>query len=248
LGLFGRGSAVFGGFVANHFSVNWSLLFLNPYKTDRNYMKNLSRLPYNPVSDLPESSLEAAYASIEWALSGSRQPIVTTNFKPYSAVLLHALTRFIPDIPVLWIDTQFNTEATLDYVKELSSLLALNLKTYQPDYSRDQIEVRFNGIPELGSKSHSAFTEMVKLNPFKRALRDHNPDLWFTNIRKGQTAHRDSLDIVSISNHGILKVSPFYYWSSKQLAEYAEQYDLPLEWNHNDPTKGEPHRECGIQF
>lgn len=208
----------------------------------------LSKQPYNPVENLPKSSLEAAYAAIEWGLAGSNQPIVTTNFKPYSAVLLHALTQFIPDIPVLWVDTQFNTRATLDYVRELTTLLSLNLKTYRPAYDRKEIEVCFGGIPDPASENHAAFTKMVKLDPFRKALKENEPDLWFTNIRKGQTAHRDSLDIVSYGKQGIVKVSPFYYWNSKQLAGYAKQHRLPLEWNHYDPTKGEPQRECGIQL
>ncbi len=30
--------------------------------------------------------------------------IVTTNFRPYEAVILHLATQVQPDIPVLWVD------------------------------------------------------------------------------------------------------------------------------------------------
>ena len=39
------------------------------------------------------------------------------------------------------------------------------------------------------------FTEIVKLEPFRRALKEHNPEIWFTNIRVRQTQYRNYQDI-----------------------------------------------------
>jgi phosphoadenosine phosphosulfate reductase len=74
------------------------------------------------------------------------------------------------------------------------------------------------------------------------------PDVWFTNLRKGQTAFRDGLDIVSKSKDGILKVSPFYHWSDQDLDVYLTQQDLPNEFTYYDPTKVEDNRECGLHI
>ena len=35
--------------------------------------------------------------------------VVTTNFRPGEAVILHLITQQQPDIPVLWIDHGYNT-------------------------------------------------------------------------------------------------------------------------------------------
>jgi phosphoadenosine phosphosulfate reductase len=93
---------------------------------------------------------------------------------------------------------------------------------------------------------HQIFTEQVKLEPFNRAMAEHKPDVWFTNLRKGQTAFRDNIGIVSISKDGVLKVSPFYHWSDEQLDNYLRLYQLPNEFTYFDPTKVLENRECGL--
>ena len=104
------------------------------------------------------------------------------------------------------------------------------------------------GIPDIDDPRHSEFTRQVKLEPFRRAIKEHQPDVWFTNIRKGQTAFRDSLDMLSISKEGILKVSPFFHWNDTQLEAYLRQHKLPNEQNYYDPTKVFKNRECGIHL
>ena len=102
------------------------------------------------------------------------------------------------------------------------------------------------GIPSVEDPQHKVFTEQVKLEPFKRAMSEHQPDVWFTNLRKGQTAFRDSIDIVSQDADGILKVSPFYDWSDEQLDGYLALNKLPNEFKYFDPTKVLGNRECGL--
>ena len=79
-------------------------------------------------------------------------------------------------------------------------------------------------------------------------MAEHQPEIWFTNLRKGQTAFRDSIGVVSFSKEGILKVSPFYNWSDEDLDEYLEEHNLPNEFKYFDPTKVESNRECGLHI
>lgn len=182
---------------------------------------------------------------ISWAISNGKKPVVTTNFRPYEVAILHAVTDVDTDIPVIWCDTGYNTPNTYNHAEELISRLGLNVKLYVPRQTsahRDAVM----GIPQIDDPLHSVFTEQVKLEPFRRAMEEHKPDVWFTNLRKGQTAHRDSLDVLSLSDDGILKVSPFYYWSDTQLDAYLREYSLPNEHKYFDPTKVLENRECGL--
>lgn len=182
---------------------------------------------------------------IAWAIQHGNTPLVTTNFRPYEVAILHAVTDVVPNIPVIWCDTGYNTPETYKHAEELMARLKLNIKLYVPAQTaayRDAVM----GIPHIDDPKHKLFTEQVKLEPFRRAMAVHQPDVWFTNLRKGQTAHRDSLDILSLDNNGLLKVSPFYYWSDMQLDAYLEEHDLPNEHKYFDPTKVLEHRECGL--
>jgi len=163
---------------------------------------------------------------VQWVLRLAKRPILTTNFGPRSASLVHLVSGAKNNIPVIWCDTGYNTLAT--YLSHREAV--------------------FGGIPMPSDPKHKVFTEQVKLEPFRRAIREHQPDVWFTNIRKGQTAYRDTLDILSFSKDGILKVSPFYYWADDRIERYLAQNDLPNETNYFDPTKVLQKRECGLQL
>ncbi len=182
---------------------------------------------------------------ISWAVQNAERPVVTTNFRPYEVAILNAVAEVRQDIPVIWCDTGYNTPNTYKHAGELIKRLCLNIDLYVPKQTsayRDSVM----GIPQIDDPKHEIFTEQVKLEPFRRAMKVHKPDVWFTNLRKGQTALRDSLDILSLSKDGVLKVSPFYYWSDTELDTYLTENNLPNEHNYFDPTKVLENRECGL--
>lgn len=182
---------------------------------------------------------------IDWAIENAKNAVVTTNFRPYEVAILNAVADVKKDIPVIWCDTGYNTPNTYKHAEEIIEKLGLNIDLYVPKQTsahRDSVM----GIPQIDDPKHAVFTEQVKLEPFKRAMAAHKPDVWFTNLRKGQTALRDSLDILSVSKDGVLKVSPFYHWSDAQLDAYLEEKQLPNEHKYFDPTKVLENRECGL--
>lgn len=182
---------------------------------------------------------------IEWALQQTTNAVVTTNFRPYEVNILHAVTAVNKDIKVIWCDTGYNTPNTYRHAEELIEKLGLNIHLYVPKQTSSHRDVVM-GIPGIEDPNHAIFTEQVKLEPFGRAMAEHKPEVWFTNLRKGQTALRNSLDIFSVSKDGVLKVSPFYHWEDAQLDTYLEENNLPNEHKYFDPTKVLENRECGL--
>jgi phosphoadenosine phosphosulfate reductase len=184
---------------------------------------------------------------VQWALNVAQTPIVTTNFRPYESAILHLVATVNPSIKVIWCDTGYNTPSTYKHAEELTELLALNIQLYIPKQTAAHRDVVL-GIPQVEDPKHQLFTEQVKLEPFKRAMTEHSPDVWFTNLRKGQTAFRDSIGILSRSADGVLKVSPFYQYSDADLDQYIADHQLPNEFNYFDPTKQLDNRECGLHL
>lgn len=184
---------------------------------------------------------------IKWVLSVAQRPIITTNFGPYSASLLHAVTSLKADIPVLWGDSGYNLAETYTYANTLQAQLGLNLKIYVPQYTRAYIDARFEEYM-ADEQGRTLFSQLVKIEPLQRAFNEHTPDIWFTNIRKEQTSFRKSLDIFSLSQSGILKVSPFYNYSKKELAAYLDTHQLPNQLRYFDPTKMFGQSECGLHL
>ena len=174
--------------------------------------------------------------------------IVTTNFRPFEAVILHMVTRSQPDVSVVWMDNGYNTEATYRFADAVTQQLGLNLKIYLPLRSRAHREAVNGATPALDDPRHAAFTNEVKLEPFTRALRETAPKVWFTAVRATDTAVRAQMDAVSINPDGLLKVAPLLHWSSKDLHAYCEKHGLPNNFDYVDPTKGEDNRECGLHL
>jgi phosphoadenosine phosphosulfate reductase len=189
-----------------------------------------------------------AQGLVKWAIDLGRPAIVTTNFRPFEAVILHMVTRVQPDVPVVWMDNGYNTEATYRFADEVTKQLALNLKIYVPRRSRAHREAVEGPVPALDDPRHAAFTEEVKLEPFARALRETAPQVWFTALRATDTAVRAQMDPVSINPDGLVKIAPLLHWSSKDLHTYCQAHGLPNNFDYVDPTKGEDNRECGLHL
>lgn len=183
---------------------------------------------------------------VEWTLAKAENPIITTNFRPYESAILHLVAKQKPDITVLWVDSGYNTRATYDFANKLIKDLNLNVVTYIPKQTSAHRDATMNGIPSVNNPLHDEFTEQVKLEPFRRALSELKPDVWFNAIRKDQTEFRQGLDVLSQSKDGVLKVAPLFYKNDQDLDAYLEQHNLPNEFDYFDPTKVEENRECGL--
>ena len=199
------------------------------------------------IIKLNEKWIEKAPKDIMlWGFEHSNNPILTTNFRPYEVAILHLCTSIMPELKIVWCDSGYNTKATYIYAEKIIADLNLNIHLYTPKQTSAHRKIFMGEVPEVDDPRHAEFTEQVKLEPFRRAMSEINPDLWITNLRKGQTAFRDGLDIISQTKKGLLKLSPFYHWSDKNLDVYMEKNSLTNEYDYFDPTKVDEKRECGL--
>ena len=188
---------------------------------------------------------------IEWAIGRAEgRAIVSTNFRPYEAVILHLVTQVQPDIPVLWVDHGYNREATYRHAEELKAKLGLNIQAFVPKLTAAHYDATHGGMPEPTEENEEAikaFSTVMKLEPFQRGMRELAPTVWLTALRKVQNPNRAELDIVSPDNNfNSLKVSPVFHWSDEQMEAYLAKHDLPNEWDYFDPAKADEKRECGL--
>jgi phosphoadenosine phosphosulfate reductase len=188
---------------------------------------------------------------VKWAIAQANgRAIVSTNFRPYEAVILHLVTQVQPDIPVLWVDHGYNRPATYHHAEQLKQQLKLNLKPFVPRMTAAHYDAMHGGAPEPTPENEErikSFSTVMKLEPFQRGMKQLSPTVWLTALRKIQNPNRAGLDIVAQdANFGSLKVSPLFHWSDAAMESYLEQYSLPNEWDYFDPAKADDKRECGL--
>jgi phosphoadenosine phosphosulfate reductase len=188
---------------------------------------------------------------VKWAVAQAKcRAIVSTNFRPYEAVILHLVTQVQPDIPVLWVDHGYNRPATYRHAEQLKKLLKLNIKAFVPKMTAAHYDAAHGGMPESTPENEAlikSFSTAMKLEPFQRGMKELAPTVWLTALRKVQNPNRAGLDIVSEDkNFNSLKVSPLFYWSDADMEKYLGRHNLPNEWDYFDPAKADEKRECGL--
>ena len=184
-----------------------------------------------------------------WAVAHANgRAIVSTNFRPYEAAVLHAATQAHPCIPVLWVDHGYNRPATYLHAETLRALLQLDIRAYLPKITAAHRDAVYGAVPDTSDEAAlKQFSAQMKLEPFQRGMRELAPLVWITALRKSQNPNRAELDVVSLDeNFGTLKVSPFFHSSDDDLENYLAEHDLPNEWDYFDPAKADEKRECGL--
>ena len=111
---------------------------------------------------------------VEWAAGLDGRTIVTTNFGPNEAVILHLASQVQPDMPVVWIDSGYATRKTYLFAEKLINDLNLNIHVFNPLMSAARRDALM-GIPDVDDPQHEEFTRQVKLEPFGRAMQEMAP-------------------------------------------------------------------------
>ncbi len=205
---------------------------------------------FSPTTDLISLNEQFKGAKpseiMRFTVLNARNPVVFTNFRPLAIAFLHLVTRPLPSIPVIWVDHGFNTPATYRHIERVVELLDLNLQVYSPQMSAAHFTAVYGDIPKFDTPEHDRFSEIVKLEPFDRAMRELAPDVWLNGIRHDQNSHRKELDVFTFGSHQTVRVAPMFHLTELDVEEYIYTLDLPDNHDYYDPTKGEEHRECGL--
>lgn len=184
---------------------------------------------------------------MRWALGLQVPTIATTSMGKNAAVMLHLVSQQDSDLPVVWVDSGYNLRDTYIVAERLIEQLQLNIQVFSPLMTSERRNAIMGGVPTIDEEErHQEFTRQVKLEPFARALDTFKPQVWLTGIRREETEHRKSLDIVSMDSRGIVKVAPIFNWSDADVEAYMARFELPSCRHYFDPTKVHDGRECGL--
>lgn len=174
--------------------------------------------------------LENAEASsiVEWSAKTFGDGLVmTTSFGIQAAVMLHLVTRIIPKIPVIWIDTGYLPTETYKFAENLATRLELNLKVYQSSMSPARMEAIHGKLWEQDDvEAFNHYDRIRKVEPMQRALKELCVTAWLAGLRRDQTSHREGLSRIDCQDD-LYKIYPILDWNAKDIYLYLLKYDLP---------------------
>jgi len=180
---------------------------------------------------------------VEWAMENlPGEFVLSSSFGIQSAVMLHMMTQVDSNIPVLLTDTGHLFPETYRFIEQLTTRLKLNLHVYSAKESAAWQLAKYGDEWAKDDESLKAYNRRNKVEPLERGLTELNAGTWFSGVRRQQSAHRESLSVVSILR-GRFKVHPIINWSNKQVHEYLTQHNLPYHplWEEGYVSIGDVH-------
>lgn len=150
---------------------------------------------------------------LDWVRTLDKTVVATSSFQTQSLPFLHMLSRSLPQVPVLFLDTGFHFPETIAYKDQLVEQLGLNIQVIE--------------APKVAlyPQETEACCSVNKVNPLAEALA--SAQVWLTGIRRDQTAHRKAAQWMSVEPSGLIKVCPMLDWSEQQIQGYIDHYKLP---------------------
>jgi phosphoadenosine phosphosulfate reductase len=190
-------------------------------------------------------NLETASAQerVKWAFANlPGKHLMSTSFGAQSAVMLHLLTQYEPDIPVVLTDTGYLFPETYAFADQLTEKLNLNLQVYRSNMTTAWQEARYGRLWEQGVEGLEKYNQLNKVEPMQRALRELGAQSWFAGLRRSQSDSREKLPVLQRVN-GQFKIYPLIDWSNKDLHYYLKEHQLPYHplWDEGYVSIGDWH-------
>jgi phosphoadenosine phosphosulfate reductase len=176
--------------------------------------------------------------------------VVTTNFRPYEAVILHLAAEVTPGIEVLWVDHGANLPETYRFADATMKRLNLTVFPYVPKMTAEHWKALNGGLLPMPDEVERVedFSRIMKLEPFERGMRELAPAVWITALRREQNPQRAATlrTVMWDEKFQTLKVNPILDWTRADLDAYVSAHSLPNENTYYDPAKGDEKHECGL--
>ena len=196
------------------------------------------RVAQDPV-EMTDSSVQARVVSTDEKIFAAERLVadelravsqdvcVTNSFQAEDMVVLHMVRRFLPDVPVVFLDTGYHFAEVYAYRDRMAAEWGMKLINLLPELTVAEQESQF-GI--LNQTEPSRCCGMRKVKPLFAALEGYG--LWFTGLRREQAKSRAALkeieDFALPSGKTIRKISPLTEWTAKDVWQYARVHEIPL--------------------
>ena len=145
----------------------------------------------------------------------------TSSFQSQSLPLLDIISKYCPEMPVLFIDSGYHFPETLAYQETLAQTLGLRVITIQSDRSRQQFEDQHGKLYQVAP---DFCCHERKVMPLNKALKGYQA--WISGIRHDQTDNRNNASIIERQG-SIIKLNPMIHWTQAQVDQYINEHNLP---------------------
>ena len=193
-------------------------------------IQSLPALADSYAAKSPQQILELAFEyfspSLGLAFSGAED-----------VVLIDMAVKIGRPLTVFSLDTGRLHPETYQFLEKVRTHYGITIETVLPDAQAVQNLVRAKGLFSFYQDGHSECCGVRKVEPLTRALAPLSA--WITGQRKDQSpGTRANVPVVQIDKtfstpeRPLVKFNPLSHWTSKQVWDYIEIYDVPYNALH----------------
>lgn len=170
--------------------------------------------------------LEGAPAEeiVRWAAETFGERFCVTSSMA-DAVLAHVVSRVMPGVDVLFLDTGLHFEETLRVRDTVARTLPVNVRSIRPRLTVGQQDGLYG--PRLFAREPDECCALRKVEPLERALKPY--DAWAAGLRRDESPTRANTPVVAFeASRGKVKVNPLAAWTQADVDSYIARYDVPV--------------------
>lgn len=162
---------------------------------------------------------------------------IAVSFSGAEDVVLVEMASLVrPGIEVFCLDTGRLHPETYRLIETVRTRYPIRLQILMPDAGELEALVREKGLFSFLEEGHSECCGVRKVGPLRRKLA--TLDAWITGQRKDQALTRLELseverdEVFARPGETLVKFNPLCNWSSSQVWDHIEAYDVPYNALH----------------
>jgi phosphoadenosine phosphosulfate reductase len=210
---------------------------------------------------------------LKWAITTLPGLYQTTAFGLTGLVTVDMLSKLDGplkhNIDLIFLDTLYHFDETYALVDRVRRRYGTPVHVYKPAGCDTVDEFTAKHGNKLWDVNDELYDYVAKVEPAERAYSELQVKAVLTGRRRSQGAQRGALDIVEVTEDGLIKINPLANWSFAQVKAYVDANDVPYnellnqgyksvgDWHSTQPVaagedersgrwKGKAKTECGI--
>lgn len=165
---------------------------------------------------------------LNWSAASIDRLAVATSFQSSGLVILHLLREIRPDLPVLFLDTGFHFDETLEFKDRIVSMWDLKIVELRGEHGNVATQNKIYG-EKLYKRDPDKCCAINKVEPLQKALEEY--DGWISGLRRDQSPLRAQTPMVEAqllpTGSEILKIHPLARWSKEDVMSYITEHEIP---------------------
>ncbi|OMJ17884.1 Phosphoadenosine phosphosulfate reductase [Smittium culicis] len=173
---------------------------------------------------------------LKWATTNFEKVYQETAFGPSGNVILDMLSGIGAKVPLIFIDTLFNFDETIELSNEIVSKYGIVLHTFYPSGAKTREEFIEKYGDNLWAEDSDVYDYLVKAEPGQRAYKELSPGLVITGRRRSQKGEREALPVLQVipaneeaGSKQVVKLNPLVSkeWTYQKVKSYLKAFNVP---------------------